>query len=329
MKRFTTRALFFALFTFLILHIFLALAETWWFFELFTHYALYSLNIGLLCLLASLLLKHWRLALLFTLSLSINLATLAPYLTAPSPLASASAEVPASAQITNEQEPFTLLSFNFFYQNDNFEEFATLLKQENPDIFIIHEAGPQWKDGVALFTEDYPYYFLTQATGIHGILIASKTPGAFREIPLGRHSGLEFIPATSLLSKLDPFPILGVHPSAPISETYAEDRNTELKDIASYAQNHASTVIIGDFNATPWSPHMRDLIKTSGLRDARLLASNPNHSKLEPTWHANNPLFRLPIDHALLTSNLTATDFHTGTALSSDHWPIVVTLQSH
>src|SRR3989344_6937494 len=127
MKRFLT----FAVAGLLLLQLFLILGKWWWFFELFTHYSVYYALAATLLILFALPLRAWESTLILIVVLSINLASFAPYL-----------QTVPSAQAA-EEPTLSILSQNFYFTNDNFEEIQTLLADKAPDIFVIHEAGPQ------------------------------------------------------------------------------------------------------------------------------------------------------------------------------------------
>lgn len=295
------KLLILALTGFAFLQIGLSLAKEWWFLELFVHYAHYYAALAALCTGLALITKHWKLALFFLSFLSIHLGTLNSYLTLQShPIALPS---------------LTLLSSNFYYTNQNFAELTPILLEENPDLFMIHEAGPQWTSGIELFRSDYPYIGISNELGVHGIAMASRIPGSFKEIPLGTEFGFEFIPDDKS------YRILGVHPAAPLTSVWADERNTQFADLVTYMHSsNLPTVIMGDFNSTPWSPYFTDLMQNAALTDARIGFG------LIPTWHSHNPLFKIPIDHALLSEGWEVIDFHRTESIAADHFPIVVEL---
>lgn len=280
------------------------LGRTWWFFELFTHYTVYYALLGTVLLISSIPLHRWKTALLLTIMISINLATFSPYLTTQNPTSS-----------TPDNETISILSQNFFFKNTNFDEIQTLLQENNPDIFIIHEAGPQWNAAIENFKAAYPYIQITKETGIQGILLGSKNPGTFLEIPLGNKFGLEFIPDNQS------YRVLAVHPFAPITQTYAEERNAQFADITNYINSSTiPTLVVGDFNCTPWSPFFQDLLSNANLKDTRLGFG------IVPTWQAHNFLFQLPIDFILATPQFHTTSFQTTTKTSADHLGIFAEL---
>ncbi len=292
-------ALALAGFTFLQLTLFMA--EKWWFFELFVHYAHYYALLGTALALLALKSGHHRFALIFLSFVSIHLGTLSPYLS-------------KTATPSNETPALTVLSSNFYYLNSDFGDLKTIVDDEQPDLFMIHEAGPQWNEGITPFATDYPYYDLSQEMGVHGIILASKIPGTFQEIPLGTEFGLEFVPEGGN------YRILGVHPAAPLTAEWAAERNAQFHDLAEYMRSsEVPTLIMGDFNCTPWSPYLATLMEETGLTDARLGYG------IVPTWHAHSPFFKLPIDHALV-KGWEVLDFHRTDFIDSDHYPIVVEL---
>lgn len=290
-----------ALVGFVFLQITLFLTKTWWFFELFVHYAHYYALLGTILSLIALNRRHWNYALLFLSFTSIHLGTLSPYLHLAAP--------------SQNNPTLTLLASNFLYTNDKFEELLPILDKESPDLFMIHEAGEQWIEGIELFRADYPYIALSNDLGVQGIAMASRLPGTFTEIPLGSKFGLEFIPEDGS------YRVLGVHPAAPLTPEWAEERNAQFADMVSYVNaSQVPTVIMGDFNCTPWSPYLIDLMTSAKLRDARVGFG------LIPTWHAHNAFFKIPIDHALLSEGWELIDFHRTESIAADHYPIVVEL---
>ena len=279
------------------------LSQTWWVFELFTHYAVYYGFFGTLFALLALASRHFKTALIWAAMVSMNLALFTPYLT-------------AAAPAPTEGPTLKILAQNFYYENTNVDQFVTLVRDENPDIIIVVEAGEFWKTAKEKLRADYPYLHLSHITGVHGIFIASRVPGSFQEVPLGIQAGLVFTPDD--LS----YQVLAVHPEAPINPSWAKGRNAQFEEIARLTHtSNVPLIVMGDFNCTPWSPYFTKLLNESGLVDARLGFG------LVPTWQAHNPLFWLPIDHALVSPELHVQNFKTTPAIDSDHFGIELTFK--
>lgn len=283
---------------------FVALSKFFWFFELFSHYVIYYALLGTLFAAISIWERRFKTALIWAAMVSLNLPLFVPYLTTPPPT---SVEGPT----------LTILSQNFYYEDTDVDEFLALAREQNPDIIEIVEAGNLWKIAKEKLRADYPYLHLTHITGIHGILIASRIPGTFKEVPLGQQTGLVFTPDD--LS----YQFLAVHPDAPLTPDWALDRNEQFTEIARLTHTSPVPVIVmGDFNCTPWSPYFKTLEEESGLVDARLGFG------LVPSWHAHNPLFWLPIDHALVSPGIQVQNFKTIAPIDSDHLGILLTVTS-
>lgn len=78
-------------------------------------------------------------------------------------------------------------------------------------------------------------------------------------------------------------------------------------------------LLVGDFNTTMWSPYFADLVKDSGLRDAR------TGRGLYPSWNAALPAFlRIPIDHCLVGDKIEVESLETGNYTGSDHRPLIL-----
>lgn len=90
------------------------------------------------------------------------------------------------------------------------------------------------------------------------------------------------------------------------------------------AENHR-VVLIGDFNATPWSVAFRRVLDDTGLLDsATQPALRPRWTR--PTWFSRWPGLGLPIDHVLLSPTWRIHERRLGPFFGSDHRPLVIEL---
>jgi endonuclease/exonuclease/phosphatase (EEP) superfamily protein YafD len=111
-----------------------------------------------------------------------------------------------------------------------------------------------------------------------------------------------------------PIHVLASHPVSPLTPTRAAQRDRALERLASLARDlKGPVVIMGDLNATPWSPRLQALVA-----DAELIDSQLGHG-LQPSYPADRGRFGLAIDHVLHTQELTAVDRELGPAFGSDH----------
>jgi endonuclease/exonuclease/phosphatase (EEP) superfamily protein YafD len=111
-----------------------------------------------------------------------------------------------------------------------------------------------------------------------------------------------------------PVHVLASHPVSPLTPTRAGQRDRALERLSLLARDlDGPVVIIGDLNATPWSPRLQAL-----LYDAALVDSQLGHG-LQPSYPADRGIFGLAIDQVLHTRELTTLDRELGPAFGSDH----------
>jgi endonuclease/exonuclease/phosphatase (EEP) superfamily protein YafD len=108
--------------------------------------------------------------------------------------------------------------------------------------------------------------------------------------------------------------VLAAHPVSPLTPARATQRDRTLERLAALTRDLAGpVVVVGDLNATPWSPRLRTL-----LADAELIDSQIGHG-LQPSFPASQGRLGLTIDHVLHTADLTTIDRELGPAFGSDH----------
>jgi len=87
------------------------------------------------------------------------------------------------------------------------------------------------------------------------------------------------------------------------------------------ASSKSASILMGDFNTTPWVREFSNL-QTSGWRDTRR-----GHWPI-PTWGPFGAFWLgLPIDQVLINGQIACTDFRVGPDCLSDHKPLIVDLE--
>lgn len=138
-------------------------------------------------------------------------------------------------------------------------------------------------------------------------------------------AGIADVPVIELIATVDgrPLSILSIHPLPPVNLRYARDRDATLAAAADWAKNqpHAH-LIVGDFNATPWSTAFGDL-----QAESQLVNSQRGFGQA-PTWPTRfvSPCM-IPIDHLLHSRDLVTVDRRLGEPHNSDHLPLIVALR--
>lgn len=117
--------------------------------------------------------------------------------------------------------------------------------------------------------------------------------------------------------------LVGLHTARPLGESAIMQRR-QLRRVAALVRDRAAdglpVVLMGDCNATPWSPQLQELQAQTALVNAaseRLWWSS---------WPAAAPGLGLPIDQILVSHDVGVARHWTGPHLGSDHLPVVARL---
>jgi len=286
------------------------LARAWWALELTCHFRMhYFLFLAPASVLLLIGRKPRRAALAGAFAL-LNLALIVPvYAGGPPPDASGTA--------------CRVLWINVHRFNTRYEEVRRFIGEADADVVAIAEVNAAWMRELAPLIEQYPTFVALPAESSFGIMLMSRLPLKDAHIQLlstdgGARPGT---PCTVAHLELDGREVLllGVHVVPPMSSSSAARRNDGLKEVAALARGeHSEVVIMGDLNATPWSPYFTELLRAGGLRDSR------RGFGIHATWPAPFGVLGIPIDHCLVSPGVVVRDRRVGPQVGSDHRPLMV-----
>ena len=107
----------------------------------------------------------------------------------------------------------------------------------------------------------------------------------------------------------------------PLGGQFYSDRNEQLAFIAELFEGREGTqVLVGDLNASMWDINYRALEDETGLRNAR------TGFGIVPTWPTFMPFAMIPIDHILVSDDVSVVELRSGPRIGSDHLPLIVTI---
>lgn len=191
-----------------------------------------------------------------------------------------------------------------------------------PDVLALAEVTPEWWARVGeTLSREYPYAEALPKQGGSGLALFSRFPlegaEAF-DVDASTHPLMRahvILPRAAL-------GLLLMHPTTPMRLDKFAYRTAQFERAAELMNSEPGPrALVGDLNATPWSPYFRELLTRSRLRDVRARAG------LLPTWPAYLPAFlRIPIDHCMVSEDVRVYDARTGPRTGSDHLPLVVEL---
>ncbi len=253
--------------------------------------------------------RRWAIGILFI--AGINLAVVAPlYLGSPG-------ESDISAPTMR------VLSFNLLSTNTNYGDVVDYIRATEPDVVLLHEASLPWESAMESAGLDYEVSIARSTDLIFGTLVLTKHAADVVSYGFAETDPRAVQITTQIPDWSEKVTLLSSHPLAPTSEERASLRDAQLEFAADWAAEMSGPfVVVGDFNATPWSWPFRNLVARGDLRDSQVGFG------VQPTFAASsNPLFRVPIDHLLHNENLRVRTRQLGPAMGSDHFPILVDLE--
>lgn len=212
----------------------------------------------------------------------------------------------------------TVMTFNVNGLNGQHDAVIEYIESQRPDVVFIHEATFVWEDALVAAGLSYrvepgrrdPLDFGTLALVPEGAEF--KTFGFANADP----RAVEVV----LSVAGEPVRILGIHPLSPATEERAALRDNQLAFATDWAASGAGrTIVAGDFNATPWSFPVRQMLANGEL------VNSQRGFGLDLTFPAMaNPVTQVAIDHVMYSAGFEVVGRRLGPASGSDHYPVVV-----
>ena len=279
-----------------------------WFFGLMVHFKVQYLAVLCLCAIATAITRQWPWLLLALIGIYINGIAVYPWYTSDQSHLSASPD-----------PGLRLLFSNVHVLNNQHERLIKLVETEQPDILILQEISSRWVRSLETVGLSYSNKRLVPRNDSFGVGIFSRIPiHVSEEIHFGK-----LYPSILAVVEIggERVTILALHPPPPVSEQAAASRNKQLQAAASYIREiQTPKLIIGDLNTTMWSRNYTRFVRESGLKNAR------RGFGILPSWPTYFPPMYIPIDHCLVSPDITVVDMRTGNDVGSDHLPLIVDL---
>lgn len=227
------------------------------------------------------------------------------------------------------------MTYNVNYGNPDPATAVDAIARADVDVVLLQEITSEWKRVLdARFAKQYPhsiYRLHTRAAG--GLAVLSKLPIQIEELYPSPDRG--WFPAERLVieSGFGALQILNIHLRPAIEggswiRGFMTTPPIRRREIESYWKRMAKdmpTIIAGDFNEDTTGSAIAYLTK-QGL--SRVDTTGPKTWHYEISSHGKtSDLLKLDIDHVMVSSRLTA---HGGLVLdegTSDHRPVVVTIE--
>lgn len=223
--------------------------------------------------------------------------------------------LPVSADVIDKDDfvELKVLNSNLLLVNSEYEAQLAFINKIDPDIVTFEEYTHDWHNVLTTQLTEYPHRATSPTHGAFGIAMYSKFPIASGGIDVFSDRTPLVVDATiNLGDKL--VRVIAAHPPPPVSIEMYDIRNELMRLIGQKTEDHNHAVVVmGDFNATPWTTHFTNMTSVGKLRDARA-----GHG-LHPTWPTNMFPLQIPIDHILISPQIGAVHFAAEHVIGSDH----------
>jgi len=278
--------------------------------ELVTHFRVQYLLVAVACVLILGGLQSWKVLPLAVCCVVLNLLTILPYYF-PAP----------GTQASRRLTTFKILQANALKHNRSYSELLTEVKRANPDVLVLQEFTAEWEANTTVLSQNYPFTLLEARPSGDGMAIFSRYPLLAKE-RLDLDSSTHVALRVEFAFDQNRFTLLALHPTTPITPWKFRNRNKQFAEAAAIVRAaKGPKILIGDLNATMWSPYFATLLRESGLRDAR------RGFGIQTTWPASLPSFlRLPIDHCLVSDDWFVQGVTTVGKTGSDHKAVLFEL---
>jgi len=278
--------------------------STAWFFDVLASFR-FQLAVGLVVIGVLYFLLFGRAtAFVFLIMGAINVLLVAPlYLDDPAPAAS--------------PESIRIVSFNVGAGRADPTEILDWVQDSPADLVFLLESTEEWIAAMPTNGTGYSVGNEIPDDRAYGISVLGRSATDVEQLRLGETRD----PVVRVMATIGEQAVVvyAVHPRPPDSPATAEARDSLFAELSILVAAEAMPVIvIGDFNATPWSSTFRQFEGDTGLINSQ------RGYGLSATWPTSLPFTLVPLDHMMHSDSLTTITRVVGPDLGSDHMPLTV-----
>lgn len=210
---------------------------------------------------------------------------------------------------------------NVLQSNRDSRALLALVRERRPDVLLLTETDRWWADQVRPLTAEMPHVVSIPQDNTYGMMLLSRRPLADPQV---RYLFDPDVPSIRVGLRLESglqIELYGVHPRPPKPGQDTAERDAELVLVGREVRaRRAPTIVAGDLNDVAWSDTTALFQEVSGLLDPRV------GRQLMPTFPADLPLLRWPLDYVFVSPGFTLLRMERLGDIGSDHLPIIVEL---
>ena len=225
-----------------------------------------------------------------------------------------------------QYEEVSILQYNVFKFNP-FKKDATKwlqTKSDEVDIIVLYEVTFDWVPMLEELKKKYPYNKIEPRTDSWGMAVFSKLPYSRIELEYTNDGAPVGILYANTAKNHVPFSVYTVHTKPPVTPGNWRKRNKIFSQVVDLIREDPAlrVVMVGDLNVTRYSYWFEKLAANSGLRDSY------EGWGIMGSWPSLLPnIFRIAIDHVLVSHNIGISDKSLGKSKGSDHVPVITIMR--
>ena len=210
----------------------------------------------------------------------------------------------------------SLLNANVLQTNKDYPRLLKLVEQRNPDVLLLLETDLEWENAVEPLASRYPFRLLEAAPNTYGMILMSRLPMQGRVEHI-LQPGIPSAHARLRIRSGEEINLHALHPEPPWPGDDAGERDAELVTVGRRVRKEGrAAIVMGDLNDVAWSRTSKLFREVGGMLDPRVGRG------FYPTFNANYPLLRWPLDHLFVTPHFELMELDLLPDIGSDHLPI-------
>ncbi len=219
--------------------------------------------------------------------------------------------------VADGNERLRIAAANVLRGNTDKQSVIDWVRREKVDVFVAAEAALGWTAALAALRDELPHV-AGHPSG--DVLIFSRYEIAGEARHLFPNVGY------AVAVEIAGLTVVGVHTASPEDGNHSRACDELIGMVGALVQACTGPVaVVGDFNATPWSAPIQNLIAETGLAfgpGARLGSFPAEWAGVKvPAW------LGIPIDLVAAGKGARVAERRHGPRIGSDHWPVVAEIR--
>ena len=210
-----------------------------------------------------------------------------------------------------------IAALNVLRTNTDTQRVIDWVRREKVDVFVASEAVRGWTTALAALQDELPH---VAGHRWGDVLIFSRHEFAGEPRHLFPNVGY------GVAVEIAGLTLVGVHTASPEDLNHSRACDELIGQVGAFVKERTGPVaVVGDFNATPWSAPVRELLAGTGLAfgpGARLGSFPAEWGGVKaPAW------LGIPIDLVLAGGGARVAERRHGPRVGSDHWPVIAEIR--